>query len=208
MKKNLWLLLLSFVVKSIAAQTLSPLTVEKIMRDQKWIGTSPASINWSADGHYLFFNWNPTKADEDSVYYITPTERTPKKASYEMRQPIPLLDSIEYNRNKTAYAYAKDGDVYYFDDKTKSVRRITQTVETETSPRFIVGDTKVVYARAQNLYAWEIATGLTTQLTNFQRGTAPKDPVQTAQEKSLQKEAVSLSEIIKERKRKRDTTEA
>src|SRR5882724_7365814 len=38
------------------------LTVEKIMQDPKWIGTSPSDPYWSRDGKYLFFNWNPEKA--------------------------------------------------------------------------------------------------------------------------------------------------
>ena len=29
---------------------LSPLTVNKIMRDPKWIGTSPSNLQWTADG--------------------------------------------------------------------------------------------------------------------------------------------------------------
>ena len=100
MKKNFCLLLLSFLVKFIVAQTLSPLTVEKIMRDQKWIGTSPSSVSWSADGRYLFFNWNPAKAEADSVYYLTPTDITPKKASYEMRHRIPLLARLTHKPNR------------------------------------------------------------------------------------------------------------
>ncbi|HET7896807.1 MAG TPA: DPP IV N-terminal domain-containing protein, partial [Flavisolibacter sp.] len=113
-----------------------------------------------------------------------------------------------YNQSKTAYAYAKNGDVYYADAKTNKAHRVTQTAETESSPQFIDGDSKLVYARAQNLYAWEIATGLTIQLTNFQRGTAPKEAVQNTQEKWLQQEAISLSDVVRERKQKRDTTEA
>ena len=208
MKKNLALVFLFLLTKFATAQNLAPLTVEKIMRDQKWIGTSPSNVYWSADGSSLFFSWNPEKTDADSIYYITLTDRTPKKASYEMRQRIPSLNSLVYNRSKTAYAYTKSGDLYFFDGKTKKERRITQTTETESSPQFIANDSRLVYTRAQNLYAWDIATGETTQLTNFQRGTAPKEPVQNAQEGWLQRDAIAMSEVVKERKRKRDSTEA
>ena len=208
MKKTTTLFFLILLTTFATAQNLAPLTVEKIMRDQKWIGTSPSNVYWSADGRMLFFSWNPTNADADSVYYITHSDRTPKKATVAMRQTIPSLNSIVYNHSKTGYAYTKDGDVFYVDDKTKRERRITQTTETESSPQFIDNDSKVVYARAQNLYAWDIASGLTTQLTNFQRGTAPKEPAQNAQEKWLQQDALALSEVVKERKRKRDSTEA
>ena len=190
------------------AQSLAPLTVEKIMRDQKWIGTSPSNIYWSADGRYLFFNWNPTGAEADSLYYITLTNRTPQKATYEMRRNIPSLNNIAYNKAKNGYAYTKEGDVFYVEVKTGRERRITQTTDTESSPQFIANDTKLVYNRSQNLYAWDIATGLTTQLTNFQRGTASREAVQNAQEKWLQQDAIALSEVVRERKERRDTTEA
>src|SRR6478672_11069099 len=85
MKKIASLVLLFLLTHCLSAQSLSPLTVEKIMRDQKWIGTSPSNMYWSADGRFLFFSWNPTNSESDSVYYITLSDRTPKKASYEMR---------------------------------------------------------------------------------------------------------------------------
>lgn len=205
--RNFALLLLCFFSATLFAQKLSPLTVEKIMRDQKWIGTSPSNIYWSADGRYLFFSWNPTGADADSLYYITLTDKTPKKATLEMRR-VPSLNGIVYNQRKVDYAYSKDGDIYFFDNKTSNERRVTQTTEAESSPRFMAGDTKIVYTRAQNLYAWDIASGLTEQLTNFNRGAAAKEAVQNAQEKWLQAEAISLSEVVADRKKKRDTTDA
>lgn len=208
MKKIASLALLFLLTHCLSAQSLSPLTVEKIMRDQKWIGTSPSNVYWSADGRFLFFSWNPTNSESDSVYYITLSDRTPQKASYEMRQRIPSLNSIVYNKHKTAYAYTKDGDVFYADAKTGKERRITQTTESESSPQWIDNDSKLVYSRTQNLYAWDMATGQTTQLTNFQRGTAPREPVQNTQEKWLQQEAIAMSEVVRERKQKKDSMDA
>src|SRR5829696_2440546 len=71
MKFYCTLLLLVMTPALWAQKTLAPLTVEKIMRDQDWIGTSPSNPYWSADGRYLFFQWNPVNALSDSLYYIT-----------------------------------------------------------------------------------------------------------------------------------------
>lgn len=81
-------------------------------------------------------------------------------------------------------------------------------MESESSPQFIEQDSKLVFGRSQNLFAWDIVTGLTTQLTNFVRGTAPKETPLNAQEKWLQQDAVILSEVLKERKSRKDSTEA
>lgn len=190
-----------------AQKTLAPLTVEKIMRDQEWIGTSPSNPFWSADGRYLFFLWNPEKAETDSLYYISLNDKLPKKASFQMQQETPSFNSIVYNSSKTAYAYSKGGDLFYTDAQKKE-HRITQTVDAESSPQFIDGDKKIVFNRSQNLFSWDIATGLTAQLTNFVRGNAQKELPMSAQEKWLQQDAIRMSEIIQERKEKRDSTNA
>lgn len=192
----------------LSAQTnLAPLTVDKIMRDQKWIGASPSNPYWSADGRYLFFSWNPEKKMSDSLYYITLTDKTPKKATVEMRQETPSFNSIVYNTTKTAYAYVKNGDLYYVDAQ-KRERRITQTVDGESNPQFIANNSKIAFNRAQNVYAWDIATGATEQLTNFVRGNSGREAALNTQEKWLQQDAIRMSEVLQERKAKRDSAEA
>jgi Tol biopolymer transport system component len=68
--------------------------------------------------------------------------------------------------------YNKDADIFYTDIKTGKTTRITETTETESNPQFSFNDMKVVYSRNQNLYAWNIVTGETQQLTNLKSGTA------------------------------------
>ncbi|GAA4743967.1 S9 family peptidase [Flavisolibacter ginsenosidimutans] len=202
---SLSLLLFSTIV--FAQKNLTPLTVEKIMRDPKWMGTSPSNPYWSADGRYLFFSWNPDKAESDSLYYITLSDRTPKKATVQMQQNIPSFNSIVYNTAKTAYTYTKDGDLFYVDAQ-KREHRVTQTVEAENSPQFIERDAKIAFTRAQNIYAFDIASGLTAQLTNFVRGTAQKEAPLNAQEKWLSQDALRMSQVLRERKARRDSAEA
>ncbi|MEO6584626.1 MAG: S9 family peptidase, partial [Ferruginibacter sp.] len=166
-----------FVLIVCQAQKLEKLTVEKIMRDQKWIGTSPRNPSWSADGRYLFFLWNPEKAPADSVYYISPNDVTPRKSTYAFRNDHPTADISEYNMARTAIVYALDGDLYFREFKKSTTRRITQTVETESNPRFILDDSKIAYLKNQNLFSWDIANGTTAQLTNFKNGNVQKETV-------------------------------
>lgn len=167
-----WLLLLLFATPAIGQETLNTLTVDKIMRDPKWIGSSPSNPFWSADGKYLFFNWNPDNAPADSLYYITPADRVPKKAGYDLRQNTIIPQSVKYNTKRTGFVYAKNGDIIYVDAKSAKTRTITQTVDLESSPQFIDNDTRVVYTRNQNLFAFDLADGTTSQLTNFVRAGA------------------------------------
>ena len=91
MKKIILLLLFS---SSAFAQQLAPLTVEKIMRDPKWIGVAPSNAFWSEDGKQLYFNWNPDKNAGDSLYSISLTNKTPQKVSATLRRSLPSVFGV------------------------------------------------------------------------------------------------------------------
>ena len=72
-------LLLCFAIVVYGQSSLGQLTVEKIMRDPKWIGTSPNTISWSPESKTLFFNWNPENYVSDSLYSITRSKSDTQK---------------------------------------------------------------------------------------------------------------------------------
>ena len=208
---------------SHAQQKLDKLTVEKIMRDPKWIGTSPSSPQWSVDGKTLFFNWNPDKATADSLYYITLDNKIPLKATVFQKQELLSANAIVYNKNRTAYAYIKDGDVFYTDIKLAKTRRITETTDNESNVQLSFNDQKIIYNRSQNLYAWSIATGETQQLTNLKSGTTGQSGGTTSrgaasssrtateslsqQENWLKRDQLQYFEVLRTRKEKKDEAE-
>lgn len=112
------LLLLLFFSYGSFAQKLDKLTVEKIMRDPKWMGTSPSATFWSNDASTLYFLWNPDKDPNDSIWYITTTNKTPVKATAQQKQAISSESNYNYNEARTAYVFTKDGDIIYMDVKT------------------------------------------------------------------------------------------
>lgn len=185
------------------------LTVEKIMRDPKWIGTSPSAPQWSIDSRTLFFNWNPEQAISDSPYYITLTRKTPVKATPEEKQNRISTTTITYNTDRTAYTYNKDGDIFYTDSKTGKIRRITNTVEIESNPQFTFNQTKIAYNRSQNLYTWDILSGETVQLSNTRTGSAPRNSdAGNPQEEWLKNDQLRYLEVLSLRKEKREAAEA
>ena len=188
------------------------LTVEKIMQDSKWIGASPSDPYWSRDGKYLFFSWNPEKAFSDSIYYITRQDRHPQRAPFPLQQDNVAADAARYNGAHTAFTYSKEGDIFWADSKSGQEKRITNTVDKESDPAFSFHDTKIVYTRNSNLFAWDIATGLTRQLTNFQRTSEPskeeKKESLNAQEKWLHDDQLRQFDILKTRKAKKDLADS
>lgn len=193
------------------SQNLAPLTVEKIMRDPKWIGTSPASPQWSVDSKTLYFNWNPDAAPDDSLYSITLANKTPLKVSVQEKQNRLSPNVLGYNNDRSAYVYSKDGDIYYNEVKSGKIRRITQTVDFESNPQFSFNQTKIVFNRSQNLYAWDILTGETIQLTNVKPATAGgagRRESTSEEETWLKNDQLQYFEVLRMRKDKRDAAEA
>jgi len=203
------LLGLTLIISSTTlCQQLDKLTVDKIMRDPKWIGTSPSNPTWSVDGKTIYFSWNPEKATSDSLYFITLDYRKPQKATLLQKRTLISADDITYNSNRSAYTYMKDGDVFYTELKSARTRTVTQTIERETNPQFSFNERKIVYNRGGNLFSWDITTGETQQLTNIKTETKERKKDTTQQEQWLRKDQLEYFEVLKQRKQKREEADA
>ncbi|MFH1940749.1 MAG: prolyl oligopeptidase family serine peptidase [bacterium] len=191
----------SFAQDSGGTKKATTLTVEKIMRDPKWMGTSPGNARWSEDGKWICFMWNPENAESDSLYVVSRNGGTPRKVTLEERKKLPgRMGST--NRAKTLKVYEKDGDLFLLTIKSGTVRQITNTVDRESNSSFTHDEKKIVFMRDNNLYLWQIETGETVQLTDFRRGAERRDTEEprTDQERWLKKEELRLISVLRERK--------
>lgn len=203
MLKKLFVLFLLFPTLSYSQQNLDTLTVEKIMRDHSWIGTSPSDPFWSADGNKLFFKWNPERAPSDSLYYITLQNKIPVKATVQEKQNVVPANSLVYNLKRTAFVYGKDGDIFYKDINSPQTIHVTQTEETEFNPQFSFNETQIVFTHDQNLFSWDINTGALKQLTNFRSEKEnEKEQSLSDEDKWLKKEQLKYMQVLRERSEK------
>jgi dipeptidyl aminopeptidase/acylaminoacyl peptidase len=203
MKKILFLMLVGFASH---AQTLSPLTVEKIMRDPRWIGVAPSNIFWSEDSKQIYFSWNPDKNQGDSLYTISATNRVPQKVSPAVRRNLPPLNG-QYNKAHTKKIYEKGGDLFILDIATGKVSQITFTNEREANPVFSLDEKKILFTTLGNLYSWETGTGVFSQLTDFRKGKKREEPKLGDQEKWLKNDQLAYFKVLKERSDRRKLTE-
>lgn len=214
----------------VCLSSFAQLTVEKIMRDPKWIGTSPSNVFWSADSKKIYFSWNPDKKISDSTYvYTVGANGAPVRASLQEVQVAQAQNNAVFNEARTKMLYVLRGDLYLVEIASGKTTRITQTQDQEFAPRFILNDEWVVYNRNQNLFAWHTQNGSTLQLTNISRGTetavtavplgggrggaqfggarnaAPAiAALAQSQEQWLRDQQLDLFAVLKERKEKRD----
>lgn len=180
------------------AQVLGELTVDKIMRDPKWIGTAPTNVRWSLDGKTIYFNWNPENAQSDSLYKIVSPAKTPQKVSKQERMSLPSSFGA-YNKAYTKFLYEKNGDIFLHDIATNKTTQITKTSVRESAPAFSGDEKKILYTEDQNIYSWEIGSGLVEQLTDFKKGKKNSPPPASEQDKWLRQDQLATLAILKER---------
>lgn len=199
MKKYLLFLLLC-TGEYTFAQQIGPLTVEKIMRDPKWMGATPTNFRWTADSKTLYFNWNPENKAKEELYKITNASAKPIKAVEKEDEKLLALNYV-YNKDQSAGLVEKNGDIYLQNFKTKKEIRLTNTLERESNPIFLVNG-NVVYQQGDNLFEVNLKSAETTQLTNFVKGkkaSRSESKSATEQDKWLKGEQTALFDIIKKR---------
>jgi dipeptidyl aminopeptidase/acylaminoacyl peptidase len=213
----------------IYAVSNAQLTVEKIMHDPKWIGTQPSNILWSYDNKSVYFNWNPDNNISDSVYRYSLAEKTISKSTPIEYAHANAIASGNYNKTHAQIVYAYKGDLFLLDLKSNQTLRITRTDEQETNPKFVLNDEYISFVSNQNIFIWNIKTGITQQLIHFNksgetiattafsgnrggannRNNLSRGNVNAAdqQDQWLQQNQLKTSDVLKERKKKREARE-
>lgn len=149
------------------AQT-STLSVEKIMRDPKWMGTSPENIYWDYNSQNVYFNWNPKGNDLPSLFKIGPKNYQPEEIPLDEQSKI--TRQVIYDTAKKRFLQVIDGDIYLTDVKSGNVKRLTNTVINEGNVRFGPKDESIIFTQGDNYFQLSLKDNTITQLTNFVRG--------------------------------------
>ena len=134
MKKFLPLLLL------MPFASYAQLSVEQIMRDPKWIGTSPSQIFWNYDSKSIHFSWNPENNTSDSAYSYQLASGNTGKENYVRAKLAEDINNGRYNAARTKIVFIHNNDVYLLATATQNIVRVTQTTVEEADPVFLKDD--------------------------------------------------------------------
>ena len=210
------LLLLPLTAPAQPAERTSPLSVEQIMQaPDTWVGDWPSNVRWHENGEILYFNWNPKgQFPSDSLYKVPRSGGEPQKVSPEERRSHPpTFDGWHhgehvYTDDFSRTVYAADGDLYLYAREPDTQTRLTDTRARESTPRFDPDGDRVLFQRADNLFALTLQTGLVRQLTDLRPGTAAPTDTLTAQEEFLAEQQTALFETLREETEEQENTEA
>ncbi|MBC7758733.1 MAG: S9 family peptidase [Phormidesmis sp. FL-bin-119] len=191
---------------ALYAQQLGTLTVEKIMRDPKWMGVAPANIQWDENSRNIYFNWNPENADTDGLYQISLQKRNPEIVANISRRNLDR-GALIYSRDRSKVLFERNGDLVFKNTITGVENFLINTVERESNPTFNKDESKVIFQRGDNLYSISLTDGVLSQLSNFTRTrTRPLSPL-SKQDDWLKKDQLRELEIIKKKDADRKNAE-
>ena len=183
----------------------SELKIKEIMKGDDFVGHRPSSPYWSSDSRTLYFDWNPKGALSDSLHAYDLASKQTQKMGFSQAHALPS-PRIVYNRERTQGVYAKGGDLFLLNPKTYSATPITKTADRESDPQFSHNGTRIAYTKGGELYSWEIASGITEQLTRFVKA-KDKDSKRDVKDQWLYQDQLELFEVLQQRKAKKDAGE-
>lgn len=203
------ILLGCFFVVAAGAQSpanRSKLTIEQIMQGDRFVGYLPDNIRWAEDNQSVYFTWNPNKEPLRSLYQVNISNNgLPALVSPEDQMKMP--EQGEYNRAGTLLLYEKNGDIFLLDKSSGQTRQLSNTVEREANPVFSGDESKVVFQRDMNLFAWDLQSGAISQLTNIKKGAKRGEGAPGVAEQWLRTDQLEWMEVLRQRKETRDLRE-
>ena len=198
---------LLLAVGTLYGQSRPTLSVPQIMQGEKFVGYLPEDIRWDADNTTIYFSWNPTQDSLRSDYRVErsggdPVRLTPEEAGE-------IVRGGRYNRDRSERLFTRNSDIYIQSlGATPRVFAVTQTLDGESNPQWLLGDEAIVFERDNNLFRWNRITGQLTQLTNFREGEPSRDKSQPPNQAWLERDQLDLFEVLRDRKTQRELRQA
>ncbi|AXI82485.1 S9 family peptidase [Xylella taiwanensis] len=185
---RLFFLSICLLTASVSAQTTStPLTIEQIMADPDWIGSSVDVAWWKWDSHEVQYERKRENSPVHEIY------RQPLRSNAAHVVSDTLLTDLDapnpvYDRQRRRMLFVRHGDIFLRDLRKGVLVQLTRSNQNKGRPQFAT-DGGVIWHVGNDWYHW-MPQGGVVQLTDIHAGpdpdTAPKsDPLRDQQLKHL-----------------------
>lgn len=176
----------------------SPLTVDYIMRDPKWIGVSPSSLRWGADGK-LYFKYNPDGSEADSLYSLNIKDMMHLSKVLDQNQEILYEDDlIRSPLDPSMSVYNRQGNIF-LQSKKGNVKKLFSTEEYEWVTGFSSDGHYLVYKIGSDIFSYDINKGSLRQLLAIQSSSQrDKKKRLSGQDQVLMDEQTNLFDAFKQ----------
>ncbi|MCH7412175.1 S9 family peptidase [Belliella sp. R4-6] len=187
------------------------LTIEKIMKDPKWMGNFPSNVRWDEQGKHVFFNYNPDGNPSDSLYKIAinKTDQIEKVSLVEQRQFIPNF--ANKNQDQSKKLFVRDGEIILFEVATGKKTTLLNWGDRIGTPKFLANENRISFESGGNMYVMDIESGKINKITNIKSGNKliSREGVQIKdRELWLKEDNLELLQVVKEREEKKELSKA
>lgn len=207
LKKIFLLQSLLWIVSLAQAQT--PLSVDYIMRDPKWMGTFPAAHFWSSDSKQIYFKYNPEKNPADSLYKIEPIAGAkPMKVSVQEERTLPK-EAI-FSTDETLKLYRKGNQVLLEDLKKRKTTTLFDWYGPLEKLKFLANEQFIAFSSELNFYRFDRSTNRLEKLNSISSGSKPAKtkPTESGKINFLEQENLALLEEVRKRKEVQKASQA
>jgi|LauGreSBDMM110SN_4_FD.fasta_scaffold12677_1 dipeptidyl aminopeptidase/acylaminoacyl peptidase len=191
------------------AQAQTPLSVDYIMRDPKWMGTFPSAHFWSSDSKQIYFNYNPEKNLADSLYKIDAVAGAkPIKVSVQEERTL-KKDEI-YSADESLKLYKKGNQVLLEDLKKKKTTTLFDWYGPLEKLKFLANEQYISFSSELNFYRFDRSTNRLEKLTSIASGSKPAKtkPAESGKINFLEQENLALLEEVRKRKEAQKASQA
>tara|TARA_B110000503_G_scaffold78461_1_gene120568 strand:+ start:5889 stop:8234 length:2346 start_codon:yes stop_codon:yes gene_type:complete len=190
-----FLLLFTLIGHNAVAQSLQ---LEDIMKGDNFIGNQPENQHWSIDGSTIYFDWNPNNEIKNSTYYWNNSMDKPQILKDSDKYFSDINDSNQ-KQFETVY-YTKDGNLYAFNRKNKSSKKIIvateriYNIERSNNPEILF------YQQSRNIFQLNVKDFSILQLTNFISGNETEEKIKSIN--YLEKQQSELFQYVRDNQTK------
>ena len=203
------LLALALAPAAVAAQEAPrfDFTIANMMRGPEVYGRPPQNVRWTADGRWIYFQWNEPGTDwrEPLRSYrvrAEPGARPERVTDAHADSVAPSLERGVRSGDGRWRAVETQGDLWLYDERTGASRRITETLAAESAPVFGADARQLFFVRENNVFALDVASGGVRQLTDVRSGPEPKDSARAAGQRGvLERQQMELFETVRDQLR-------
>ena len=179
----------------------------EIMKGEDFVGYWPENLYWAPTSDVIYFRWNPDKEQSMSWYaYSLKDNKIHKLSRDELKNRIP--QSYNFSPDRAMVTYSKNGDIYLLRLKDHKTEQITETKEYEFNPTFTVTGKKIIFQSGNNLFAYDIKSKKTLQLTYLKAPTVEDTLTFQEQSKWLCNENSKFFDVVKKNPRYGDNLDA
>lgn len=176
---SILLIFLSAAAISLFAQEKREITPEWIYSDEAEMISAVHQFTWLADNTAILFDKRKPSAERQFMKFDpeNPDKTSPlldhEKAVASLQAHIGKADSTSslkwpdfFDQNGKRAIYIYSNDIFLLDIAASEFVRVTETEANEKSARFSPDGSKLAFVRENNLYVYDIAKNMETQITS------------------------------------------